>query len=375
MYLRKMDNQNSMTKTLFIVIMSLFSYSSKSYELTKQPSREGFNQTEKIETEKNEKEIETSDPIHPLLTLPLIPASFLVPGSAHYFQGDKQTSEALFKYGSRSFLVFLSSGLVLALSGAADQTVIPFIPLAMGGAASWLAVSTVDLIGANLDKSKSPLYPGPWTPMGTAGIQYTKVKSPIFSNSDYRGAYVGYLQNGHIFKFKSLFAHSTDIEIFEIEYARQIISRVQDNQGLYAHIQVTREENSEGFFRMTTFEPSLGLMSDAGILSPGLERIYLEAQFGLQKHALQYLEGTGDNIETDSSMMGKFEVSWSAASWLLPGLGYSHERDHIIASQSTGFTGVFYGSTELKFLDSGFLKTTYFFSQEPTWELKLSTAF
>ena len=317
----------------------------------------------------------TTTPLSPFLAIPLAPVALVAPGSMHYFRGDQETSESLYQYGGNSFLVLLSSGLILAASGAADQTILPFLPLAVGGAAGWLAFASMDLIGSTLDKSNPEAYSSPWDKTYEAGVDYIRVKSPIFQNYFYRGIHLRFLQNNNYLRLRTLESNEGGIRIHELDYGRRLVSRDQKSQGLYAHLQIREEKNPIGFFRMSTFEPSLGLLTDGSLFAPGLERIYLNTRFGLQKHVVQYQFGTGGQLETDSSMFAHFETTWSATSWLRPGVGYSHERDSLLASQNTAFTGVFYMTAAMRLCDQYLLKARSYLSQDETWDLQLSAAF
>ena len=328
----------------------------------------------KPEFETDSASYKDSEPIHPLLALPLAPLAILAPGSSHYMRGDEATSDAIYNYGSSSFLIFLASGLILGASGAADQTV-PFIPIAMGSAAGWLAFASMDVIGSTLDKSKGAQFPSPYDRYGTVALEHIRVKSSVFENTPYSGLSIQYQEGGQKFKLRGVSSEKGGIKRYSFDYGRLIFARQQKNQGFYAHFEVVHEMNPVGFFRMTTLEPSLGLSTDATMFAPGLERIFFDARLGLQQHLLQYDYGGGGSHETDSSMMGTFETSWSATSWLKPAFGYRHERDSLVASQTTGFTGVFYGSSEFVLAEDYFLKVRSYLSGQGALDVKLFTVF
>ena len=316
-----------------------------------------------------------SEPLHPLLTIPVAPLAILAPGTAHYLRGDETTSDDLYELGGNSFLVFLSSALVLGASGAADQTTFPFISLAMGGAAGWLAFSSIDLVGSALDKTINPDYPSFNTFSNRVGIEYTKVPSPIFLNTAYTGITFTHQRSEGTLDFRYIASDEGGIKVYSLDYGKNIVQRDKANQGFYLHFKVKHEENPLGFYNMTTLEPTFRLITDGTMFSTGLDRIFLKAKFGLQQHLIQYEENAGGSHETDSSMVGDFETSWIAYSWLKPLLGYRHERESLVASQNTGFTGVFFGGSEFHLGGNYFLKLRNYLGGETSWDLNLYTTF
>ena len=319
--------------------------------------------------------LKLSQPLNPLLTIPLAPLAVLAPGSAHYIRGDETTSDDLFKLGGNSFLVFLGSALILGASGAADQTSFPFIPLAMGGAAGWLAFSSIDLIGSTLDKTVIIDDPSQNNFSNRLELEYTKVSSPVFENTFYSGIRLSHRGGFGNLEFGFQGSSKGDIRISSLDYGKMLFGRSIPNQGFYVHFKIKHESNRLGFFNMSTLEPTIRLITDASMFSARLSRIYLKAKFGLQQHLLRYDENTGSGYETDSSMVGAFETSWVAYSWLKPLLGYRHERESLVASQTTGFTGVFFTGIELHIGGHNFLKLRTYLGGDSAWDLSVFSSF
>ena len=295
--------------------------------------------------------------LHPLALPLILPTSFLAPGSAHYFRGEKETSKNIFSMSLPAMASFFSASSVLAMVGAADDIAAFTIPVLIGSASVWLSSWIADMAGAlSMPHKKSSL-----TMKSEVFINVSRIENHYLERLNWASL------NGRFF-FDKWFMTS---QVLTRPNSENYILGLQVDYKVLPHLDVLfgfeYEDHPDDFYTRKRFSSQLKHHSHLGTLGPTLEPFYLDLWIGYYLNIIKYQTRTIQ--ESDIGLLGGFQLDQNLNEHINMIYGYTHDRHGIYGSPSGGFTGPFFTGTKWVILDKYFLQGKIFLGLEKVYEL------
>lgn len=318
----------------------------------------------------------SSQPINLYWTIPLIPGSIFVPGLAHYIRGEPKIARRFFRSGMGSILTALTGGVVLGLTGAADAVILPTVPLVLLGLTSWFSLSFADVVGATLFDSKPKHYSSNFDLDLEVFYRFRRINDYFFDTNAYHQVGGAYWFDNKVI----LLTLERNTEGNIIHYDSDFGLRLADyysshkREGFYFHIGYSHEDNLVGYYSVDTIHYKAKSILNLAALGSHLSSIDISHEVGIQQHFINYHTPNFDGIESNTGLIGGFDLSWTVANWLKPAVGYIHERDSSISTLTSGFVGVYYLELKAALADRYLVSTRGFLGNSKVFELAIESS-
>ena len=286
--------------------------------------------------------------LSPVWAIPVAPVSLILPGTAHYLKGDKETASKFFTAHAFSFGSFFASGLVMGLTGAADIVSPIMIPLLLISGTSWFSLAAADMIGAF---SPAPDVTLENKTKHQLSFEYKSFDDFTFNTKSYQTVNYTYNNLANNIQIEYMNNDKQTMDIYKIsgEYQLFQLPEYDTHSGLYSKMGIRYENNRAGFFNQATLSYQLMTQLPLTLLGNHLTQLTAIHSVGFQHILTDYHSPYSLFIDTNTSIVGSALLRWQNSQNLTSLLGYTHQRDGIISALSTGFTGVYWVAAEYSF--------------------------
>lgn len=281
-----------------------------------------------------------SEPLHPLMMPALAPASFLAPGAAHFWRGDSETGFTLLKWYGVAAGTFFGSAVLYALSGAADSTTPILTPLILAGGSAWFSLALADYVGGFTNGA--PRMPKKDTEIESSVVY---LKKDVFGKNVYSRTQLTRRLGEFELRARYMADRKFEDNFYRLGAGYLIREFSQPYSGIWFDFDAQREVNAVEDFRIDLLEYKVRAQVPFALLAPSLDFIETRYSVGYQQYFLKF--NAADGIDTNSGLTGGFETRAQVFESAALIAGYSHARDELEASVSTGFTGVYFVGGEV----------------------------
>lgn len=305
----------------------------------------------------------------------LMPASLFFPGTLHLATGRRDTGWRLLKAQGVVFPTLVFSAAALVVSGAAEATVMVFVPLTLVMATTWFSLVLTDLVGAwqttQFDSSTVRYADDArwWT-----WFRYRSFNDNIFNTNHYCHVGVGLKEETWLVAANYGFDASSRIDSVGATLRKRLFQWMPSEQhenGIYLRLRGDYERNPVGYYRQTVMTWSMQSILPLARLSPHLNRLFVHQDIGLQQLFVRYDSQHFTQTDSQVGLDGGFSFHWYVQNYAQPFVGYTHARDTTIGGVSSGFTGVYFAGVRSQ-LQNFWIESRVFAGSQMIVDLTLS---
>jgi hypothetical protein len=291
-----------------------------------------------------------TEPLHPAFAPLVLPASLLAPGSGHLLRGEKRTGLRMLVLAGGTYTLAGGAALGLVLSGAADQLVVPLVPLTLLALSVHLSLTSADMVGA-FGSASQPLAEAArqdvWSAPARVRLGYLYAPNSVFGQAHFLelsgerrwpGGWLG-VQLGSDARGEDLIGGlSGGVRLLAFEEA--------EPSGLFLEGSARHEHYPDGGFDALRLRAGLGAVLPLGRLAPTLAPLTSMLRVGLQP-VLTRFRPSGSWRST-LELAGGFDLRWTLHPRVRATWGYEHAREGVVGGVGFGFTGVFSAGLEVQ---------------------------